>query len=345
MHTVPLQLPLKASEAGALAGLVIEQCHGRKLTDDLRNRLGARVLGLRLSSITPYIRSLERDPIHPSTWYLAVDTRGPHPESLLLRIALESSPASGLFPNALLIGRMRIHTGEEAVVNAIGFSPADRAGIRTFAEQVNPGFLPRPRGPAPAIALDLDDPAAGLPLAFDAWRGILRTNGVNLASVMTGAAIEDLCDTAIWAAIRAGWREGYGIEVETDSIERASGCTKFAVSLRDLAGAELDRAVELYDGIRSLRKEFDFELAFEGASVTVEDVASGLHFFKAQGRPVQFLRPAQEPARFADVARQFGAVLTLTDLEGITLRRANYALRATGDPAPLILQAAERFWA
>ncbi len=342
MHAVRLHLPLKASEAGVLAGLIVEQCSGRKLNDDLRNRLNARILGLRLSSIAPCVASLEHGPIHPATWYLAVDTRGARPEPLLLRIALASAPASGLFPNAMLIGRMRIHTGEETVVNAISFSPADHTHIRTFAEQVNTDFLPRSRGAAPAIAIEHDHPATGLPLAFEAWRGLHRSTGASLASIIVRGDIETGYTTAVWAAIRSGWRKGYGVEVQTDQIESAAGCTKFTIELQDLDDAELGRAVELYDRIRTVRKEFDFEVALPGAKVEEQDLARCLQVFKAQGRPVQFVRPADDPARLAEVARRFGAIVTVTQLDSPALQRMNYALRATGDPAPLIYQAADR---
>ena len=48
--------------------------------------------------------TLAADPVHPSTYYLAIDGR--NNESLLLHIATASAPTSGVFPGALLIGRM-----------------------------------------------------------------------------------------------------------------------------------------------------------------------------------------------------------------------------------------------
>jgi len=58
--------------------------HGtRSLTEDLRNRLGVRASALTLETIRPYFGSLERDPIHPEAFYLAVDGIGGQP--LLMR--------------------------------------------------------------------------------------------------------------------------------------------------------------------------------------------------------------------------------------------------------------------
>src|SRR5216684_6934001 len=99
-----MDLPIKASEAGSLAELIFAQADGKPLTDDLRNRLANRTSLLQLSTLKPYFGSLARDPVHPSTYYLAVDGRESQP--LLLHIALASAPTSGVFPRALLIGRM-----------------------------------------------------------------------------------------------------------------------------------------------------------------------------------------------------------------------------------------------
>src|SRR4051794_33359149 len=108
MSAIPLVLPLKANEAAALADLVYQQFEGKPLTDDARNRFAARVPSLALETFRAFPGSLQQDPIHPSTYYIAADAHtGNKAQPLLLRIALSSSPASGLFPSAMLIGRMR----------------------------------------------------------------------------------------------------------------------------------------------------------------------------------------------------------------------------------------------
>src|SRR5947209_9379635 len=183
MSTVPLQLPVNAGEAGALAGVVLQLVEGRKLNDDVRGRLSARLQALQFGSMLPFAGSLQRDPIHPSTYYVAADTRGREAHALLLRLALSSSPSSGLFPNATLIGRMRTNAGHEVVVNAIRFTHTDTTTIRTFAEKVDRAFLPRPQGSAPAISMEHEQPEVTLPRAFDAYRAIFRATGTNVAAV------------------------------------------------------------------------------------------------------------------------------------------------------------------
>jgi hypothetical protein len=273
---------MKASDAAALADLIYLEVEGKPLTDDVRNRFAARVSSLGLDTFTPFPGSLQQDPIHPSTYYIAVDanSRLPTPDSrllsarsLLLSISLASSPPSGLFPESILIGRMRPGGGREIVINAISFDSVDHANIRTFAEQVDRAFLPRPQGAQPAIAAGNRHPEVSLPAVFQAFRSVLKSTGVNLASTvqlsatreMTTAAviaqrdgenptaaghtrvsIEHLYHAGLWAAIRAGWRDGYNAEADhfivtgnTDdeicrsvesakrAIEAAAGYTKF----------------------------------------------------------------------------------------------------------------------
>ncbi len=296
MFSVPLQLPLKASEAANLAGLVLQQAQGRKLDDDLRSRLGARIQALRLSSIAPFAGSLQQDPIHPDTYYVVADTRGDHPECWLLRLALASSPSSGLFPNSVLIGRMRTNVGHEVVVNAIPFGPGDRPNIRKFAERVDPAFLPRPQGAAASISVEQDDLQASLPSTFEAYRTILRTTGSNVAAVPVRDQTQ--VDAVLWAAIRAGWRERYTLE----SDEALPGCTKFTV-----------QATELEMSYEQVGRKFDLELAFDFESSTPERIGECLRVLRSSGRSVQFVRPhpdALDQVRaIVDVTRQHGALL------------------------------------
>ncbi len=368
VHSVPLELPLKTSEASRIAGLIFQQAEGRRLNADLRNRLSARMQGLQLSSVVPLTGSLQRDPIHPSTYYLAADTCGAHPQHLLLRIASASSPSSGLFPQAVLIGRMRTDEGPEVVVNAIRFDHSDRENIRTFAERVDPEFLPRPQGSAPTICVQHE--------AFEAYRSILRSTGANVAAVF----VEDdiAVDRAVWSAIRSGWREGYTIETEVASSENIpQGCTKFTVMLwRTLsacrvpsgpgthADACLEHLVNIHDAIRtSSKRKFDFEVSFADAPsiTTPEDLSTCLQFLKSQGKPAQSVIPRYETieqlAALSGTARQFGAILTVRSngllpldvLEQIgkaTAGRVNYKICNPGtscaEISRMILLAAER---
>src|SRR5580692_3127521 len=156
-----MDLPVKASEAAALAELIFLHAEGKSLTDDLRNRLAGRANQLQISTFKPYFGSLARDPTHPSTYYVAADGR--NSQSLLLHIALASAPTSGIFPNALLIGRMRA-SGKEIVVNSIPFASKDWENVSRYVAQVDTAFLPRPQGARPAIAVGNRHPEISLPI-------------------------------------------------------------------------------------------------------------------------------------------------------------------------------------
>jgi len=94
--SIPFELPLKASESAAVAELIFQQLEGRAITDDQRNRLAVRAASLNLESIRPHFGSLQQDPVHTSTYYLAVDAISTAGEErpLLLRLAMASSPSS-----------------------------------------------------------------------------------------------------------------------------------------------------------------------------------------------------------------------------------------------------------
>src|SRR3989440_3698888 len=278
-----MDLPLKASEAAALAELIFQHADGKRLNDDLRNRLAGRAGQLQISTFKPYFGSLARDPVHPSTYYLAVDGRNSQP--LLLHIAMASAPTSGIFPNALLIGRMRA-SGKEIVVNSIPFASKDWENVRRYTTQVDTAFLPRPQGARPAIAVGNRHPQISLPAAFEAFRTILKKTGVNMASTVqlsatremttddaiaardgenptaaghTRVSIRHLYHAGLWAAIRAGWREGYNaeadhfivsgatpheiarsVEAAKEAIRHAAGYTKFTTDTSRLFILEAD---------------------------------------------------------------------------------------------------------
>jgi len=267
LSTIPLELPLKANEAAAIADVIFQQVDGRALTDELRQRLGVRVAGMGIASLQCYWGSLQKDPVHSSTYYLAVDgLSSGSPQPLLLRMAPASAPASGLFPKAILIGRMRPGGGREIVVNAIPFSSTDSVAIRTFAEQVDRAFLPRSQGAQSAIAVGNRHPEISLPAAFAAFGRLLKETGLNLASTVqlsatremtteeaiaardgetptatghTRVSISQLYEAGLWAAIRAGWRDGYNAEADhfivtgdnPEAIARSVEATKEAIRL------------------------------------------------------------------------------------------------------------------
>jgi hypothetical protein len=285
--TVPFDLPVKASEAAALADVIYQMAEGKALTDDIRQRIAGRVPALNLKTLIPHVGSLERDPNHRSTYYLAADgLAAGAAQPLLLHIALASAPSSALFPQSMLIGRMRPGGGREIVVNAVPFSSQDGGAIRTYVEQVDRAFLPRPQGGQAAIAVGNRHPEISLPAAFAAFRTILKKTGLNLASTVqlsatremstdaviaardgenpvatghTRVSIRHLYETGLWAAVRAGWREGYNaeadhfiitgntaddiarsVEATREAIRHAAGYTKFTTDTSRLFELEAD---------------------------------------------------------------------------------------------------------
>ena len=240
MTPVPLDLPLRPSEAAELAILIFEQAERKPLNDEVRNRLTARAAVLRLETVTPYFGSLVRDPVHPSTYYLAIDAgRG---EPMLLHLAPATAPTSSIFYKPLLIGRMRRPSGPEIVINAVPFGPSDCENLEKFVSQIGAAFLPRPQGLRPAIAV-----SGGLAAAFDAFRAILKRSGKNLAATAANPAASgrDFYYAGLCAAIRAGWREGYSagihvvvagdnLDAARETIRNAAGFTRFATDTSSL---------------------------------------------------------------------------------------------------------------
>ena len=240
MTPVPLDLPLRPSEAAELAILIFEQAERKPLNDEVRNRLAARAAVLRLETVAPYFGSLVRDPVHPSSYYLAVDAgRG---EPLLLHLAPATAPTSSVFYKPLLIGRMRRPNGPEIVINSVPFGPSDHENLEKFVAQIGAAFLPRPQGLRPAIAV-----SGALPAAFDAFRAILKRSGKNLAATAANpaASSRDFYYAGLCAAIRAGWREGYSagvqlvvtgdnVEAARETIRNAAGFTRFSTDTSSL---------------------------------------------------------------------------------------------------------------
>jgi len=112
------------------------------LNDEVRNRLAARAAVLRLETVTPYFGSLVRDPVHPSSYYLAVD--GGRGEPLLLHLAPATAPTSSIFYKPLLIGRMRRPNGPESSSTPC-LSALSTARTRKSS---SPGSAPRSPTPA-----------------------------------------------------------------------------------------------------------------------------------------------------------------------------------------------------
>jgi hypothetical protein len=134
----------------------------------------------------------------------------------MVRVAPSTAPSSGLFPKAILIGRT--HLGpRELVINAVPFGPDNYDRIQVFSEKVNRAFLPKPAGMRPVTRVWSANPVRMFPAAFDTFRKLLKTTGQNQAAfaVAEGQDPEEFHFAAVWAAIRAGWREGYALQGAT----------------------------------------------------------------------------------------------------------------------------------
>jgi hypothetical protein len=319
---VPLELPLRPSEAAELANLIFDHAEGKPLTrtctGDVRNRLAARAGGLKFQTLAPFFGSLERDPVHPSAYYLAVDGEA---SPQLLYIALSSAPTSSIFYQPLLIGRMRRHNGPEFVINAIPFGPADRESVERFAARTNSAFYPQPQGARATITVEQDYPAA-----FHTFGAIERRTGRNLA------AVSGDYHAALWAAIRAGWRSGYTAAIDlaadrgAEALKSLAGFSRYALTIAPTE-AGVKAAEEIHQQIRQARaamkiaRAFDFE--WDAASpMTPRFLRTALERMKDSGHAPQLVCPGfdaganrgraddEELEELAAVARQFQVTLS-----------------------------------
>ncbi|MBZ5590609.1 MAG: tagaturonate epimerase family protein [Acidobacteriia bacterium] len=243
---------MTTTETSALAALIRDTVGNQPVTDEVRARLPERSGDVRLLPA-----SLERDPRDASIYYVAADAPAPQ----LLRVTRDDA-------------------------QALPFASTDRESIRRFAEQVNRAFLPRPQRAMAAIAVGNRHPETSLPAALEAFRILLNKTGRNLASTVqlsatremttdeaiaardgenpttaghTRVSIRHLYHAGLWAAIRAGWREGYNAEADhfivtgrnaeqiarsvegaKEAIHHAAGYTKFTTDTSRLFILEAD---------------------------------------------------------------------------------------------------------
>ena len=307
MTPVPLDLPLRPSEAAELAILIFEQAERKPLNDEVRNRLAARAAVLHLETVAPYFGSLVRDPVHPSSYYLAVDAgRG---EPLLLHLAPATAPTSSIFYKPLLIGRMRRPNGPEIVVNALPFGPSDHENLEKFVSQIGAAFLPRPQGLRAAIAV-----SGALPAAFDAFRAILKRSGKNLAATSADPAVpgRDFYYAGLCAAIRAGWREGYSAGIQL--VVGARHARPVQETIRDTAGFS-----RFSTDTSRLFRETENEAALEDRAWMLDEFV----------RPFEIGEAVYEftPADVLRLASKFGPALKANEQLHESIRQARAALK------------------
>ena len=299
MTPVPLDLPLRPSEAAELAHLVFDLAESKPLAEEVRSRIAARGAVLRLETVTPWFGSLERDPVHPSSYYLAVD--GAAGEPLLLHMAVAAAPTSSVFFKPLLIGRMRRPNGPEIILNTVPFGPAEQERLAQFAGRIDSAFLPRPHGSRVAVTMESRDPEKELPAAFEAFRAVWKRTGKNIAAVAVppGTGARRFYYAALWAAIRAGWREGYCAGVTISSKEEARDAAMFSkLTVAVNPGpSSLEAAARLHEAVRVARsslktgRSFDLEIAFDGA-VSPGQLEFCLDWLRERGHAAQLVSAA-----------------------------------------------------
>jgi hypothetical protein len=274
-------------ELEAVARQVVDLCAGHKLNEELRKRLSDDLGSLGLKSLRIYPGSLAEDPQHASNFYIAADlfTAGKANPSLI-HFAPSSAVAMARFESRSPSFLVKGQEGDGICIYRLPFSSRDNDNVRTFAEQVDSAFLPRPQRALPAVAAGNRHPEISLPAAFDAYRSILEKLHVNMASTVqlsatremttedtlaardgedptaighTRVSIRHLYHAGLWAAIRAGWREGYtaeadhfivsgntpeqiarSVEAVKEAIRHASGYTKFTTDTSRLFELQSD---------------------------------------------------------------------------------------------------------
>ena len=302
MTPVPFDLPVRTGEAGALARVLYE--HGKRpLTDDLRNRLAVRASALKLETIRPYFGSLERDPIHPEAFFLAVD--GIDSQPLLMRFAPSTTPSSGLFPKAILIGRLRVGP-QETVINAIPFGPADKDRINTFATRVTPALQPKVQGTKATLSVPVQ---AGV---FEQFRAIAKPMGLNVACV------SGPLETILWEAARSGWRDGYSAETRDTGI---AGYSRYVLAAASDLPAKLEAIARGRVAIK-LGRVFDWELQFEDWSAP-EEAERLLDECRSAGKPAQYVGltsgKAPEREEWLELSKRQSFAFSFSGMDGDAL--------------------------
>jgi len=268
-----------------VANLIFDQAERKPLSEELRSRLAGRAAVLRLAGLTPYFGSLERDPVHPSTYYLAVD--GAEGQPLLLHMVLATAPTSSLFSKPWLVGRMPRHNGREMVINCLPFGPADRESIEKFAA-IEPRFLPRPQGPRAAIVVGgsvglgaaggLGTPAGGFGdparAGANAGCGAQAGSGANAGD---GAQTDSGAPAGAGASAESGAQAGSGVHAAPGAPAdsgAAAECGAQAGSVHAAPGAPADamqRTQPIIKPVKTARKRFRVgEIAAGGRPAEVD---------------------------------------------------------------------------
>jgi hypothetical protein len=301
MNPTQLLLPVKPSEAVALADAIFRLLENRAWSVDLRGRLQSALPGLSLERLKPLPFTLAPDPVHQNTYYLAVWSQG---ELWLLHMAPASAPTSSLFPRPVLIARVRPSGGREIVVNAIPVEP----NLETIVSQLHPQLLARTGGTQAIWSV---------PEGNEDWSSYPRRTSV-LPAVRGEAA-----SWKVYAGLLgAGYRDGFvhvlaGLR-EMPAAEKARAYSRFSFVVSDLG--ELRPVVEFARGMKAvLEKTFDLELDLR----------------EADGVSVEAVETLLDNLRLSNVAVQAVETREWSDALNAVLRARQVGMTVAGEPTAL----------
>jgi len=128
--------PVRPNEAVALAELILSLTKGRSWSNDLRPKLASSLPTIKLESLTPFPYTFTTDPTHSSTFFLIVSNAA---GNWILHIAPASAATTPLFPNPILLARVRPAGEREIVINAIPLE----GNIEAVIKGLHPDLLAR----------------------------------------------------------------------------------------------------------------------------------------------------------------------------------------------------------
>ncbi len=350
--SIDLAKQVHKADLETVARRVVDSCGGYKLNEELRRRLGNELSSLELTSLRICPGSLAEDQEYPSNFYLAADlfTSGIASPSLV-----HFAPSSAVRRSRFRLGhRSSLVKGDEGgriTIDLMPFSSRDHDYVRIFAEQVDRAFLPRPQRALPAVAAGNRHPEISLPAAFEAYRSISEKLRVNMASTVqlsatremttddvlaaregedpvaaghTRVSIRHLYHAGLWAAIRAGWREGYtaeadhfivsgsspeqiarSVEMVKEAIRHAAGYSKFTTDTSRLFELQSDSRHPQAWSSSTVEEKFQQSFSEEERRWILGEFSGG---FRIDGRPYDFAR--EEILR---LAVKFGQSLKLNE--------------------------------
>jgi hypothetical protein len=253
MIPTPLTLPVKPSEAVALAELVFQLVE--RYGAEARARLASALPTLRLERIRALPLTLAADPVHQNTHYLAVWSQD---ELWLLHMAPASAPTSSIFEKPILLARVRPAGGREIIVNAVPVA----SNMERIVKELHPGLLARTAGMQAIWSV---------PAGAEDWAAYSRRSGVlpGVRGVGVGWGV-------YLGLLASPYRDGF-VNIlegarEVPTLEVAEAYSRFRYVVEDATRPQL--VIDFSKGLRRLLgRSFELELVFAG-EVSLADVAS-----------------------------------------------------------------------